>query len=161
MDPVTLPTFHIIGRGRISYAPVTPVTRHTGTSELSRDTTYYPYRFVAEPRQGWRFDHWQIDWTEVSLNDDGSINQSIPYSSLGHANPFQLRDDGGFGGEDMLGYSYINFGGSTYLRYLYSQYELTAVFVDTHTHLLINTSNISSPVTLVYDPTTNLLVADF
>ena len=61
----------------------------------------------------------------------------------------------------MLGYSYINFGGSTYLRYLYSQYELTAVFVDTHTHLLINTSNISSPVTLVYDPTTNLLVADF
>ena len=38
---------------------------------------------------------------------------------------------------------------------------LKAVFVRAPTHLLVNSANLSAPVQLVYDPATNLLVADY
>ena len=54
-------------------------------------------------------------------------------------------------------YAYPNTSENTYVRIV----SVVATFVRVRTHLLVNSFDRSTPVQLVYDPTTGFLVADY
>jgi hypothetical protein len=166
MANVCTPTTTTEGGGTCTFNPVQAISRVIQvTSTQTREISVYPYVFTATANAGWAFDHFNVTYKWDSL--DGSTVG--PYTTANiTGNPFALRDTIGdnanplnwwYGG--WLGEWAEKTGTATTFERWCSLYAVKAVFVRVPTHLLVNSFNKSSPVQLVYDPTTNLLVADF
>lgn len=113
---------------------------------------YVYYKLTATLADGWTFGY--FEWSVYRENattgdtwDDGPFQD--PYNPT--TDHFKLYD--GFVDLDALetgeGREVVTIKG------------LKAVFIRDPTRLLVNSANLGSPVQLVYDPTTNLLVADY
>lgn len=120
------------------------------------------YKLTATPAAGYVFDHFEFvtrEWTEY--------NQRITYDDTltsSNANNPAISN-----GLSALGYQYsASIVGKFIASYLgqithLDPVSVTAVFRPLHTptNLLVNSFDRSTPVQLVYDPATNLLVADY
>lgn len=163
-----IPDTFVQGNGSCTYQPVTPVTRIIQVSSIVyREVVFYPYVFTATPAAGWAFDHFEIYIEQIWSS--GSI---VHDTNRKTTNPFSLPDDIPSGWASYPPYSWpatlwlgewtnYNTSSHTSSHSYYSKYEITAVFKRLPTHLLVNSSTVESPAKLVYDPTTNLLVADY
>ena len=164
-----IPDTFVQGNGSCTYQPVTPATRTDQvTSYIYREILLYPYVFTATPAAGWAFDHFEI-YTE-QIWSSGSIVHDTYRTTR---NPFSLPDDNipsawenlppsDWYAPQWLGeWTTYNTLSHTSSHSYYSKYEITAVFKRLPTHLLVNSSTVESPAKLVYDPTTNRLVADY
>lgn len=122
---------------------------------------YTNYQCAATVATGWRFLRFEYTikgttnhpnghtYTEtITLNTNPAPVQQITNN---WANPFE--------------YEVIGDDGSVYMTIKEEIISVVAYFeeipVHVPTHLLVNSFSKSTPVQLVYDPTTNLLVADF
>lgn len=159
------PSVSVRGQGTCTYQPVTPVTEVIQLSSYSyREITLYPYVFTATPANGWVFDHFDVSVEQIW--GSGSV---VHDNQRRLVNPFALRDyvdpttsPANWNAVSWLGeWTTVNTAAHTSDHSYYSKYEITAVFVRAKTHLLVNSSTVETPAKLVYDPTTNLLVADF
>lgn len=125
-----------------------------------------PYVFTAVPADGWEFDHYEThveqQWSSGSIYVENRLNLTI--------NPFALYDHKGdlpnepytWPASRWLGeWTNVNTSSHTTNHSYYLKYEITAVFRRVPTNLLVNSSTVESPAKLVYDPTTNKLVADY
>lgn len=166
MANVCTPTTTTEGGGSCTFDPVQPITRIDQLdSTNTREITIYPYVFTARANAGWAFSHFNATYKWDSLNGD-TVG---PYTTGNITeNPFALRDTFGdnpspinwwYGG--WLGVWNLKENASTRFEQWCSLYVVKAVFVRVPTHLLLNSSSAESPAKLVYDPTTNLLVADY
>lgn len=165
MATVCIPVTSVEGQGTCTFQPVQPVHGTTGQSGTI-DVTIYPYVFTATPAQGWVFDRFVIDGEQV-WTKGGSAYYRDRIGPLDITQtPFSLRDtitgrpsdwwEGGW-----IGIAIYD-GDPSYYDTIYTEwYTIKAVFKHTPTHLLVNSFDRSTPVQLVYDPTTNLLVADY
>ena len=166
MATVVIPSTAVIGQGTCaSNAPVQPLSASKQYATYQwRYVTLYPYVFTATPANGWAFDHFEITyyWEDQNGERIGGTYAGIT------GNPFALRDF--TGNVDPINWWTAGWVGEWWqtnkdvetLRWTCVTYTVTAVFVpDAHTHLLVNSSTKESPAKLVYDPATNLLVADY
>lgn len=114
------------------------------------------YRLAATPAAGWLFDRfeWQIEHNETGQNPSVTNYQK-------NINPFPPAGQGkDYPGADDAADSEIDYVNPAY-TITDTMVNIVAVFKLAHTDLLVNSSTLESPAKLVYDPTTNLLVADF
>lgn len=166
MATVCTPTTTTEGGGSCTFDPVQPTTYvYPRDSVSTREITIYPYVFTATANAGWFFDHFNVTYKWDSL--DGSTVG--PYTTADiTGNPFELRDsiEGStnpqnwwYGG--WLGKWAIKTETETTFERWCSLYTVKAVFVRAPTHLLVSSYDKTTPVQLVYDPATDLLVADY
>lgn len=108
------------------------------------------YDATATAANGWRFGHWEYRTKHTDTAYPERSYVSPPYET----DPTHS----GFNPERLFEFFQYNDD-----RLIISDViiDLTVVFVREPTHLLVNSANLSAPVQLVYDPTTNLLVADY
>lgn len=107
------------------------------------------YRLTAPTILGWSFDH--FEWEQQT-------NSSDPIAHSETQNPFPPTGEGrDYPNAYTLAEQETRVLSTTYLTVLQN---LVAVYRE-RTHLLVNSSNVETPVKLVYDPATNLLVADY
>ena len=107
------------------------------------------YRLTAPTIAGWTFSH--FEW-------EAQTNSSDPIAHSETQNPFPPTGEGrDYPNAYTLAEQETRVLSTTYLTVLQN---LVAVYRE-RTHLLVNSSNVETPVKLVYDPTTNLLVADY
>ena len=122
----------------------------TGTETTFSDGGWQRnYTATATAAGNWRFV--KFTWTRTRYNDTGT---PIPTDYESSSNPATSSD-----GLSEARYVYSS---GRWTEYIIT--NLTAVFeyvAPPHTHLLVNSANLSLPVQLVYDPDTNLLVADY
>ena len=132
----------------------------TATCESIREDASPPsyeilyYQLAAAAAAGWEFVDfsWTLHWENSTTGGSGdtpATNTSNPYS-----NDLTLF-------EGWVDWAALEVGPG---RDVYSLVGLTATFrrpQPTPTHLLVNSSTVESPAKLVYDPATNLLVADY
>ena len=119
------------------------------------------YKLTATAAAGYAFDHFEFktrEWTEY--------NQSITYDvTRDSSNSNSTAISNGLPTGDQYSASIVGKFTISYLGEIIhlDPISITAVFRPLHTptHLLVNSSNYTNPVTLVYDPSTNLLVADY
>lgn len=112
---------------------------------------YRIYSFAATAANQYQFARWK--WTE-RIYTEGSPNYDPEVVYTNNTTPTQAYDSDGYT-RDSAGN----------LRRMWIITEIEAYFTGSgptpaHTHLLVNSFNRSTPVRLVYDPTTNKLVAD-
>ena len=166
MATVCIPTTTTEGGGSCTFDPVQPITRIDQLdSTTTREITIYPYVFTATANAGWAFSHFNATYKWDSLNGD-TVG---PYTTGNITeNPFALRDTFGdnpspinwwYGG--WLGKWAIKTETETTFERWCSLYTVKAVFVRAPTHLLVSSYDKTTPVQLVYDPATDLLVADY
>ena len=119
------------------------------------------YKLTATAAAGYVFDHFEFvtrEWMEY--------NQRITYDvTLTGSNSNNPAISNGLSTGDhysasIVGKFTISYSGE--IIHL-DPISITAVFRPLHTptHLLVNSYNYTNPVTLVYDPSTDLLVADY
>lgn len=122
----------------------------TGTETTFSDGGWLRiYTATATAAGNWRFV--RFTWTRTRYNDTGT---PIYTDYTSPSNPATSSD-----GLSEARYVYSSGHWSEYIIT-----NLTAVFqyvAPPHTHLLVNSATKESPPHLVYDPTTNLLVADY
>lgn len=112
---------------------------------------YVYYKLTATAADGWTFDYfeWHLHTENATTGDTWDSDHGSPDNP---ATSNQYLWDG-FVDLDLL-----ETGEG---REVTTITGLKAVFVRAPTHLLVNSANQSAPVQLVYDPATNLLVADY
>lgn len=121
---------------------------------------YTNYQCAATPASNWRFLRFEYTIKGTTNRDGHTYTETItlntnpaPVQQITNnwANPFE--------------YEVIGDDGSVYMTIKEEIISVVAYFeeipVHVPTHLLVNSFSKSTPVQLVYDPTTNLLVADF
>ena len=170
---MALPTIQIspVGAGTVSAAPLYSYTgtpsitdRHTfheGDDTLDFYTTqgyYYEiafYKLTATAAAGYVFDHFEISYRET--DNYGTDLQGTPNNTNNPA----ISNGRGTGSQwgAGIGDLYLSIHNS------WSRLETTAIvavfrLAHTPTHLLVNSYNRSSPVQLVHDPASNLLISD-
>ena len=164
--PLLTPTTSTTGRGTVAVQYLRQnsyqvETRYGGTQTNRFDV----FRFTATPAAGWHFDHWHISYSYDRGSYFGSPDEThetiYDEHNVYNTNPFETVADYtlSVGVWDLIE-EYYSTGryGSTRKTLTY---HVEAVFSRSATDLLVNSFNKSSPVQLVYDPTTNLLVADY
>ncbi|MBQ2436514.1 MAG: hypothetical protein II265_00340 [Clostridia bacterium] len=110
------------------------------------------YTLSASAATGWRFV--KFTWDKTRVTQSGSTPQGTGESSR---NPSDYNDG--------VVEQRTDFTATMFQEDLIS--NVTAIFEQTTppphtpTHLLVNSSTAENPAKLVYDPTTNLLVADY
>ena len=108
------------------------------------------FECAATPAAGWAFGSFMVTRQEYR---NGSA-YGTPTTTNYYVNPT---------GKDTTAYrmpyeyAYPNTSENTYTRIV----SVVATFVRAKTHLLVNSANKTTPVRLLYDPSTNLLVADY
>ena len=108
------------------------------------------FECAATPAAGWAFGSFMVTRQEYR---NGSA-YGTPTTTNYYVNPT---------GKDTTAYrmpyeyAYPNTSENAYVRIV----SVVATFVRTKTHLLVNSSAKTTPPTLVYDPATHLLVADY
>ena len=119
------------------------------------------YKLTATAAAGYAFDHFEFvtrEWAEYNQ----SITFDVTRTSSNSNNP---AISNGLSTGDQYSASIVGKFTISYLGEIIhlDPISITAVFRPLHTptHLLVNSSNYTNPVTLVYDPSTNLLVADY
>ena len=120
----------------------------TGVQTDYSDGWLRTYTATARPAGNWRFV--KFTWSRYRVRPSGSTLIDTPESPY---NPSTSTD----GLNELRTET-----STTWTEYIIS--DLTAVFeyvAPPHTHLLVNSATKESPAHLVYDPATNLLVADF
>ena len=119
------------------------------------------YKLTATAAAGYVFDHFEFvtrEWIEY--------NQSITYDyTRTSSNSNNPAISNGLSTGDQYDASIVGKFDTSYRgqdSHL-TPISITAVFRPLHTptHLLVNSFNYTTPVTLVYDPATHLLVADY
>ena len=109
------------------------------------------YTLSASAATGWRFV--KFTWDKTIVTQSGSTSETVESSY----NPSDYND----GVVELR----IDYTATTFQEDLIS--NVTAIFEQTTppphtpTHLLVNSSTVENPAKLVYDPATNLLVADY
>lgn len=119
------------------------------------------YKLTATAAAGYAFDHFEFktrEWTEYNqsiIYDDTRTSSNSNNPAISNGLPTSDQYSASIVGKFDISYS----GQDTHLTPI----SITAVFRPLHTptHLLVNSSNYTNPVSLVYDPSTNLLVADY
>lgn len=116
------------------------------------------YIYTATPAAGYEFDHWEFTrtWNEYDQQPRQEPTYSFP------ANPYASSgfNDSGSAGWYEYGGAWAGLPG--YKGHVAS-ISVLAVFraIPQHTHLIVNSATVVNPVVPVYDPTSDLLVADF
>lgn len=176
----------IVGQGTVSdYS-----SRATATATDSQNEHTYSYiicNLTATPAAGWTFAgwSWEYDFRRKVIDvatGETTYDNTAHYTKSTALNPLQSPLDvttlpaGGYGWSHPAPYPIegddIRYWANTSPHSVWSTetvqtfYNLviTATFTRnprTPTHLLVNSFNRSTPVRLVYDPKTNLLVADY
>ena len=124
-------------------------------------SAYQDYKFMARPNAGYQFVRFDI--TQTTDYGDGSaptvthFSKSGTYSVADAAWTWQTDCVGDWNG--IYWWDYTPQGYSEIIQV--TAYEVVAVFKRIPTHLLVNSSTAENPAKLVYDPITNLLVADY
>lgn len=100
--------------------------------------------------------YWNVglptEWHETKYGSDEHLSNTV--RTLGFSNVSIVTPD------DLRIWEYYYTDERWYYKFL--SYNITAVFRRLGlTHLLVNSSTVESPSKLVYDPATNLLVADY
>lgn len=164
--PLLTPTTSTIGRGTITVQYLRQnsyqvETRYGGTQTNRFDV----FRFTATPAAGWQFDHWHISYSYDRGARFGTPEETHETIYGDHdvynTNPFETVADYtlSVGFWDLIEESYGTGRYADTRKTL--TYDIKAVFKRTPTHLLVNSSTVENPAKLVYDPATNLLVADY
>lgn len=166
MSAVCQPTTSVIGQGAVTIQYLRQnsyqvETRYGGTQTNRFDV----FRFTATPATGWQFDHWHISYsydkgayfglpveTHETIYGEDNVYNTNPFET---AADYTLSD----GSWDLVE-EYYSTGRYADTRKTLT-YDIKAVFSRPATNLLVNSSTVESPGKLVYDPTTNLLVADY
>ncbi|MBR0241595.1 MAG: hypothetical protein IJQ54_03615 [Kiritimatiellae bacterium] len=165
MAAICTPTTGVRGRGKIDMTYDRQETAQTTTPYGVRTNTSDIYTFEATPAAGWKFLRFDIyqsyDYgryietereTHETITSSSSWPDNNPLTTTSYLPGFYLPSIGEW------------FGTSSTRAYRKTlTYHVVAVFARTtaYTHLLINSSTVESPVQLVFDPATNLLVADY
>lgn len=112
---------------------------------------YTYYKLTATLAAGWTFDHfeWHLHTENATTGDTWDSDHVSPNNPA--ISSLNLYD--GF-----IDLSELETGQG---REVTTITGLKAVFVRVPTHLLVNSANLSAPVQLVYDPTSNRLVSDY
>lgn len=162
---IATPTTSVVGSGTCTYQQVAPLS---GVDASGTNVTLYPYTFTATPAQGWQFVRFIITSSQGVINNSTGVETVYPPGTAQTTtNPLVLRSD--FATSEVVNWYYYSWLGAfgydkpTGYTYYHKTWNITAVFerVYAPTHLLVNSSTVESPAKLVYDPTTNLLVADY
>ena len=164
---IITPSVSVRGQGTCTYQPVNPVTEIiTYSSSRYCEVVFMPYTITATPAAGWEFDHYEIhteqQWSSGSVYSETIDSTQNPRVLFDHNpypdNPYPVN----WPASRWLGeWTNYNTAAQTVNHSYYLKYEITAVFVRAKTHLLVNSSTVETPAKLVYDPSTNLLVADY
>ena len=141
----------------------TPCTSYaTGTIEtLAAITTFSNYEAEATAAGTWVFDKWEFHY-HVEY-DDGTRTEDVVYRDPWNPTPLNKSTTGT---QDPTEYT-IEYKPQYVDHYRIAEKKtitkIVALFRNTRTptHLLVNSASRSTPVQLVYDPATNLLVADY
>lgn len=112
---------------------------------------YVYYKLTATPAAGWTFGYfeWSLHVENATTGDSWDDG------------PYQLSSNPGTSNLLYDGFIDLSELGTGQGREVTTITGLKVVFVRVPTHLLVNSANLSAPVQLVYDPATNLLVADY
>ena len=164
--PLLTPTTSTTGRGTVAVQYLRQnsyqvETRYGGTQTNRFDV----FRFTAAPAAGWQFSHWHISYSYDHGSHFGTTEEThetiYGEDDVYNTNPFETAADYALsdGFWDLIEEYYST--GRYADTYKTLTYDIKAVFSCPATNLLVNSFNKSSPVQLVYDPATNLLVADF
>lgn len=141
----------------ISPAGAAAAAQAAGVSATCVDYDYQAYsngwqrwfRITAPTISGWTFSH--FEWEQQTNSYD-------PFAHRETQNPFPPTGEGrDYPNAGTLSEQETQVLSTTYLTVLQN---LVAVYREP-TNLLVNSSTVESPGKLVYDPTTNLLVADY
>lgn len=123
---------------------------------------YTNYQLTATPVSGWTFVGFRV--TLQLTTNHGEVIVETPYSYKLTSNPApeqQVTSDW----ELPMDYELIGDDGYYYRTIKSEIYKVEAIFegipVHNPTHLLVNSATRHAPVSLVYDPATNKLVADY
>lgn len=110
---------------------------------------YVYYKLTATPADGWTFGYftWSLHTENATTGDSWDDG---PFSSDPGTSTWLY--------DGFIDLSELQTGQG---REVTTITGLKAVFVRDPTHLLVNSANLSAPVQLVYDPESNLLVADY
>ena len=121
-----------------------------GTGDAATPPRSIQYDATATAANRWRFGHWEYrtKHTDTAYPERSYVNPPYETDPTHSAfNPERLFEFFIYSGDQLVISDVI--------------IDLAVVFVRVPTHLLVNSFNKSSPVQLVYDPATNLLVADY
>lgn len=114
------------------------------------------YRLTATPAAGWQFVRfeWQIEHQETGQNPSFTSYQRTinPFPPAGQGKDYPGADDAA---DSEIDYT------APVVTVTDTMVNVVAVFKVAQTDLLVNSSTVESPAQLVYDPETNLLVADY
>lgn len=119
------------------------------------------YKLTATAAAGYVFDHFEFvtrSWEEYNqsiIYDDTRTSSNSNNPAISNGQPTGYQWEASIVGKFDLSYN----GQDSHLTPI----SITAVFRPLHTptHLLVNSFNYTTPVTLVHDPATHLLVADY
>ena len=167
---IAAPDITIVGQGACTYQPAAAVESRVDYTD--HGTGYaivwmYPYTFTMSPAAGWRFDHFDIACYQK--NDVFSFLSS--YAEGLTTNPYTLPSTPYDQGYPF--YWPVDFvciyewedhpsSGSRPGRITFDHVDIKVVFKPLPTNLLVANDTHHRPSDrLVYDPTTNLLVADY
>lgn len=120
------------------------------------------YQFTATCAAGWQFVQWNLTATVDEghyVGTESEYHETVTYKESVPGTPFET--DGLSGA--IFARQIIEIYGTGRYRPTWKTltYHVEAVFARPATNFLVNSFNKSSPVLLVYDPATNLLVADY
>ena len=132
----------------------------TESTEYEGDTaTVESFQMTAEANFPYTFDYFEWEETERYYLRDGTLDYENTATRSSSNNPCPTQTEGA-----ITGY-YPEIGKRYRVNGSYYTYEVSTIRVyfktRTPTNLLVNSANRSTPVKLVYDPATNLLVADY
>ncbi len=157
------------GGGTIAFAPLRDGKVPGLPYGTTTDGEFRAYRYTATPAQGYRFVRFETSVTWTTENHSISTRGEYAGAQVGgdwiyDAEPGDTFDDY-FRAFLFAGFpSWIRDEGYGLVEYqAATAITVTAVFAPVRdpTHLLVNSSTAENPARLVYDPTTDLLVADF
>lgn len=166
MAAICTPVLTTRGQGTATATYVRQDTATVTTPYGDRTNLCDIYSFAAVPAEGWTFDHWEIATTYdhgLYMETEDETHETRSDSGSDSDNPLvtdTLESDSS--GAPSIVRICETFGTGRYRPYDKTlTYAITAVFRHVDTDLLVNSSTAISPVTLVYDPSTNKLVADY
>lgn len=178
--PLITPTTNAVGDGAIVSEKIgTYSNDHIYPSDDDRRSDQACWRFTATPNAGFSFIKLRIT-IEVSVDEEVITFGKDVYSPIYRTHWFS-SDDVGYWykagepadwdtderffitscAESTWVYPAWGIDGSKLTRFRTKSLSVTAFFTRQPTHLLVNSSTVESPAHLVYDPATNLLVADY
>ena len=160
--PLLTPTTSTIGRGTITVQYLRQETEQVETAYGDRTNRADIYQFTATPAGGWQFVKWNLTATVDEghfVGTESEYQETVTYQGSALNTPFETYGIG----TTLYSHQIIELFGASRYRPTWTTltYHVEAVFARSATNLLVNSFNKSSPAQLVYDPTTNKLVADF